>query len=220
MEFKIELRNKFSVLSLLPEETIEEQWHSLRETWKATCTTALSRQTRKHKEWVTSDTWTLITERKTLKDRIKQTQDQEEKHELQVQYWEKNRQVKKSARKDKRSHIEELTSEAETAAGQRNMKRLYEIIRALSGKTTTPAAPSRTRTETPFQTRENREQGEQNTSRKHANDQPLPPHQTSHHQPSSWISTSTLPARPRSSKLSSPSSQARQQARTGYHLKP
>ena len=34
-EFKTELRNKFSVLSLLPEETIEEQWHSLRETWKA-----------------------------------------------------------------------------------------------------------------------------------------------------------------------------------------
>ena len=67
-EFKIELRNKFSVLSLLPEETIAEQWHSLQETWKATCTTALGRKTRKHKEWITSDTWTLITERKNLKD--------------------------------------------------------------------------------------------------------------------------------------------------------
>ena len=66
------------MLSLLPEETIEEQWHSLRETWKATCTTALGRKTRKHKEWITSDTWTLITERKNLKDRINQTQDQEE----------------------------------------------------------------------------------------------------------------------------------------------
>ena len=140
-EFKIELRNKFSVLSLLPEETIEEQWHSLRETWKATCTTALGRKTRKHKEWITSDTWTLITERKSLKDRINQTQDQDEKHELQAQYWEKNRQVKKSARKDKRSHIEELTSEAETASGQRNMKRLYEITRALSGKNNNPSRP-------------------------------------------------------------------------------
>ena len=140
-EFKTELRNKFSVLSLLPEETIEEQWRSLRETWKATCTTALGRKTRKHKEWITSDTWTLITERKNLKDRINQTQDQEEKHELQAQYWEKNRQVKRSARKDKRSHIEELTSEAETAAGQRNMKRLYEITRALSGGNNNPSRP-------------------------------------------------------------------------------
>ena len=48
-EFEIELRNKFSLLSLLPEETIEEQWHSLRETWKATCTTALGRKTRNHR---------------------------------------------------------------------------------------------------------------------------------------------------------------------------
>ena len=140
-EFKIELRNKFSVLSLLPEETIEEQWHSLRETWKATCTTALGRKTKKHKEWITSVTCTLVTERKNLKDRINQTQDQEEKHELQAQYWEKNRQVKKSARKDKRSHTEELTSEAETAAGQRNMKRLYKITRALSGKNNNPIRP-------------------------------------------------------------------------------
>ena len=140
-EFKIDLRNKFSVLSLLPEETIEEQWHSLRETWKATCTTALGRKTRKHKEWITSDTWTLITERKNLKDRINQTQDQEEKHELQVQYWEKNRQVKRSAMKDKRRYIEELSSEAETAAGQRNMKRLYKITRALSGENNNSSHP-------------------------------------------------------------------------------
>ena len=48
-EFKTELRNKFSVLSLLLDETIEEQWHSLRETWKATCTTALGRKTRNHR---------------------------------------------------------------------------------------------------------------------------------------------------------------------------
>ena len=87
---------------------------------------------------IKSDTWTLITERENLKDRINQTQDQDEKHELQAQYWEKNRQVKKSARKDKRSHIEELISEAETAAGQRNTKRLYEITRELPGKNNNP----------------------------------------------------------------------------------
>ena len=45
----MELRNKFSVLSLLPEETIEGKWHSLRETWKVMCTTALGRKTREQK---------------------------------------------------------------------------------------------------------------------------------------------------------------------------
>ena len=140
-EFKIELRNKFSVLTNLQEETIEEQWSSLRETWKATCTTVLGKKTRHHKEWLTTDTWAIITERKKLKDLINQTQDQAEKQELQRRYWETNKEVKRSARSDKRKFIEELTEEAETAAYQRNMKRLYEITRTLSGKNSNPSRP-------------------------------------------------------------------------------
>ena len=89
-EFKIELRNKFSVPSKLPEDSIEEHWHSLRETWTATCKTVLGKKMRKHKEWLSTDTWTLITERKHLKDQINCTQDQAERHELQAQNWETN----------------------------------------------------------------------------------------------------------------------------------
>ena len=140
-EFKNELRNRFSALSLLPEETVEEKWHSLRDIWKSTCEATLGKRTRKHKEWLTTGTWTLITERKHLKAQINQTQDQGERQDLQARYWELNRRVKRSARNDKRSFIEELTGEAETAAGQRNMKRLYEITRTLSGKTSNPCRP-------------------------------------------------------------------------------
>jgi hypothetical protein len=53
-EYKVEL----SLLSLLPEEMIEEQWYSLREIWKKTCMTVLRKKTRKHKEWITTNTWT------------------------------------------------------------------------------------------------------------------------------------------------------------------
>jgi len=140
-EFRLELRNNFSVLSQLPEETVEEQWQSLRETWKTTCQTVLGKRTRKYKEWLTTETWALITERKQLKDQINQTQNQEKKQELQACYWDKNRAVKRNARRDKRKFIEELTQEAETAAGQRNMKRLYEITRTLSGKNNKPSCP-------------------------------------------------------------------------------
>ena len=69
-EFKTELRNKFSVLAHLQEDTIEEQWSSLRDTWKTTCATVLGKKTKKHKEWLTTDTWALITKRKSLKDSI------------------------------------------------------------------------------------------------------------------------------------------------------
>nr|KAG5685242.1 hypothetical protein BaRGS_035258 [Batillaria attramentaria] len=136
--FRCELRNRFSALDTLPEETIEEHWHDLRETWTATCREVLGKKTRQHKEWLTSDTWDLITERKRLKDLINHTDDQDHKRDLQAQYWDVNRQVKRSARNDKRNFINDLTEEAETAAGQRNMKRLYEITRTLSGKNNKP----------------------------------------------------------------------------------
>nr|KAG5686806.1 hypothetical protein BaRGS_013126 [Batillaria attramentaria] len=121
--------------------TIEEHWHDLRETWTATCREVLGKKTRQHKEWLTSDTWDLITERKRLKDLINHTDDQDHKRDLQAQYWDVNRQVKRSARNDKRNFINDLTEEAETAAGQRNMKRLYEITRTLSGKNNNPTRP-------------------------------------------------------------------------------
>jgi hypothetical protein len=88
------------------------------------------------------------------------------------------------------------------------------------GKTTTQAAPSRIKTETPSQAKKIREQDGQSTSRKHSTDQPHLPHQISHHQLSSSTSTiPMLPARQRSPRPSSPSSQARQQALMEYHLK-
>nr|KAG5699547.1 hypothetical protein BaRGS_033743 [Batillaria attramentaria] len=139
--FRCELRNRFSALDTLPEETIEEHWHDLRETWTATCREVLGKKTRQHKEWLTSDTWDLITERKRLKDLINHTDDQDHKRDLQAQYWDVNRQVKRSARNDKRNFINGLAEEAETAAGQRNMKRLYEITRTLSGKNNNPTRP-------------------------------------------------------------------------------
>ena len=104
-EFQIELRNKFSVLSQLPEETVEEQWQSMRETWKTTCQTVLGKRTRKHKEWLTTETWALITERKQLKDQVNQAQEHVQKQELQALYWEKNRQVKKVQEKTKETSL-------------------------------------------------------------------------------------------------------------------
>ena len=116
-EFSVELKNKFSPLSQLQEENIEDQWHHIQEVWKSTYSTVLGKKTKKHKEWLTTETWVLIAERKRVKSQINQIQDPEEKRELRAQYWTLNTFVKRSARKDKRTYIEELTKEAETVAG-------------------------------------------------------------------------------------------------------
>ena len=103
--YRCELRNRFSELAHQPEESVQETWHGLRDTWKATCNEVLGKKTRQHKEWLTANTWTLVNERKQLKNDMNQTQDLQQKQDLQVKYWELNRQVKKSTRADERSFI-------------------------------------------------------------------------------------------------------------------
>ena len=63
----MELKNKFSSLSQPQEENIEDQWHHTQEVWKSTCSTVLGKKTKKHKEWLTTETWVLIPERKRVK---------------------------------------------------------------------------------------------------------------------------------------------------------
>ena len=140
-EFSVELKYKFSSLSQLQDENIEDQWHHIQELWKSTCSTVLGKKAKKHKEWLTTETWVLIAEKKWVKNQINQIQDPEEKKELQAQYWTLNTFVKRSTRKDKRRYTEVLTKEAETAAAQRNMNKLYDITRTLSGKNSDPSCP-------------------------------------------------------------------------------
>ena len=63
-EFGCELKNKFETLSGLLAETIDEHWENLRQTWKCTCSEVLGKREKEHKEWLTPDTWALISARK------------------------------------------------------------------------------------------------------------------------------------------------------------
>ena len=54
------------------------------------------------------------------------------KMELQKKYTEKNREVKRSARRDQRYYIDNLSYQAEEAASKGNLKELFAITRTLS----------------------------------------------------------------------------------------
>ncbi|PVD36306.1 hypothetical protein C0Q70_03285 [Pomacea canaliculata] len=79
--------------------------------WKTTCTDVLGKRERKHEEWMTPETWAKIKSRKGLKQKLNQCQDQQEKEGPRAEYWEANRQVKSSVRKDNRCFAHELTEE-------------------------------------------------------------------------------------------------------------
>ena len=109
----------------------------------------------------------LIAERKRVKNKINQIQDPEEKRELNAQYWTLKTFVKRSSRKDKRKYIEELTKEAETASGQRNMKNCMTLLEHYPGKTVIHAAQSKIRMETYSQVKRTKELDGLNILRKH-----------------------------------------------------
>ena len=64
--------------------------------------------------------------------------------------------MKNSARKERHTYKEELTTEAETAVHQRNMKRLYEITISLLGKNSNPSRPVKDENRTTISTKEER----------------------------------------------------------------
>ena len=69
-----------------------------------------------------------------MKDKLSKARTRAETSRYQEEYKQKHKEVTKSVKEDKRNYIAELTTEAETAAGQRNIKELYNITRILSGR--------------------------------------------------------------------------------------
>ena len=62
------------------------------------------------------ETWNLITQRKWLKDEISSCSEQAKKSNLTSRYWQLNKDVSKSAKKDKKEFFNTLATEAESAA--------------------------------------------------------------------------------------------------------
>ena len=87
-------------------------------------------------EWISSDTWRKIEERRQLKKKALDSKSTSLKERAVTQYREKDKQVKTSARRDKRQYVERLATEAEAAAEQKDMstkdmKTVYQITRKL-----------------------------------------------------------------------------------------
>ncbi|VDP00841.1 unnamed protein product, partial [Schistosoma margrebowiei] len=127
---------------LLKEEetTTEDNWKCIKEALTSTCQEVL-RLKKHHKEWISIETLNRIKERKNTKTAIKNSQTRAEKVQIQAEYIEANKQVKKSIRTDKKKYVQELSTTAEKAAREGNMKQLYDTTRKLAGKYSKPERP-------------------------------------------------------------------------------
>lgn len=97
---------------------------------------------RPSEKWISDKTWGLIEERRVMKQWLNLTANPL----LQRQYAEKNKQVKRSARQDKRRFMDKFAQEAEDAAKQYDLKTLYRKVKVISSKNrTTPNQPIKDR---------------------------------------------------------------------------
>lgn len=76
-----------------------------------------------------------------LKAKLEATKTKQQRSAAVKRYNEKNHEVNRSCRRDKSRRIDEIAREAEEAAEQRHMKRVYDTRRLLSGRKTVQSKP-------------------------------------------------------------------------------
>lgn len=133
-EFCITLSNKYSALSQLEDESVENHWQFVKEALTSTCDAVLGKKAQQHKEWISQGTIKKIQERRDRKADLCKSKTRAAKGIAQEKYTKSNKEVKKLIKADKRNYIENLAKEAEESAAKGNMRDLFSKTKQLAGK--------------------------------------------------------------------------------------
>ena len=90
---------------------------------------------------MSDNTWNKINERRKCKEQLLNATTRQQTRQAQELYNNKDKEVKKGCRDDKRKHVEQLADDAETACSKGDIEPLYNITRQLSGKTSNSDTP-------------------------------------------------------------------------------
>ena len=108
-------------------------WEKLKTTYREVAEEKLGYKKKKKERWISERTWKLIDARKSAKLSILSASDASELIVLQDSYREIDKQVKKSARTDKRQFIEQKAALAEEAAKKGDSKTVYRLTNEMIG---------------------------------------------------------------------------------------
>ena len=141
--FVLELRNRFDVLTADVEDP-NRNWNAVKEGYVDTAKSILGfKGKKKNKVWLSTKTWDIINERGTLKRKMLSTKSPRLMEQVEQQYKTKDKEVKRSARTDKRRFVEELAQEAEKAAIKGELSTVYKITKQICGGNTCPPVPTK-----------------------------------------------------------------------------
>ena len=137
--FILKLKNKFQALADAENYTqtesagIDTWWKQVRSAYTQTSEACLGRGRKRRKEWITTDTWKAIENRRTLKKRVLEKESERLEERYKQQYREADQTVKRMARANKRPYMEGLAREAEEAVARGEQGRVYKITKLVSG---------------------------------------------------------------------------------------
>ena len=105
-KFKTELRKKVNnadeQLQISNEkQELERKWESVKSSYNDTARELLGGRKRSSKPWISTQSWKLIEEKREIKVKKEVAQSQRLKEKWQAEYARKDREVKRSTRKDK-----------------------------------------------------------------------------------------------------------------------
>ena len=147
--FNIELKNRCSALIALEDETdqdpVECSWNRFKESYAAAAKKTVGFKKKKTKKWLSAETWVRIEARRKAKEKMLNAKSSRQIQRTQQEYKIRDREVKQSARKDKRNFIETLANEAEEAAEKREFGTVYKITKQLCGNNTNHSMPVKDR---------------------------------------------------------------------------
>jgi len=136
------MSNRFAPLQHATDFT--DQWKLFQDSIKNSATNTIGRRRGlQKKRWITDNSWLLIDKRKSVKIIRDQMVGEETWQDKDEEYQTVDKEVKKSCRKDKRKWLDEKVAEAEEAANHSDMRKLYRIVRDLTGAQGTSNVPVR-----------------------------------------------------------------------------
>ena len=97
-------------------EDIEERWGQFKKVYNESAKKVLGEKRRVKNDWISGETNRKIEERRRLKEKIGRTRSARLKKRATAAYAVKDKEVKTSARADKRRRLNNFAEEAKTAA--------------------------------------------------------------------------------------------------------
>lgn len=133
--FRPEVSIRFQVLGTDDADDIEEMWGRFKKACNESAKKMLGEKRRVTNNWISGKTsYRKIEERRGLKEKMGCTRSARMKERAAGAYEVKDKEVKGSARADKRRWLNDLAEEVETAAKKNCIGDLYQLTRKIAGR--------------------------------------------------------------------------------------